>query len=447
MAVLTFTAWPVNASEGAEMCARVSPSIRTGILGSNAVVEATRERQNPESEHSCERIVATTAHELASLRDDWLYLRNQHRCAAPDSDPDFFLRVLSDLGGESRPHVVIFYRAGKPCCGILGRYARVRIVSKLGYVRFKSPRLRTLTVVYGGFLSDGSPSSHGAIHEYCQGLLREGIVDALIFHHLGMDDEVANALIQNLRRKINVVSHHEVRWVLDLIDPQTQERIVVNSSKTRSTFRRKDRKFVEHFGGAVELRRFQDSAEVDEFIRIADQVTARTYQAALATGVQDTERWRTVLTALAEGNHFRGYVLSGGKEPIAYIAGSVLQQQFTLFATGFLPAYRKLSPGTVLLNRCFDTLASNGVVLFDFGSLFAAYKRLHATRTLEERTVHVYGVGWRAIVARCIEQTTLSAYTWLKKAAASLGVLDGIKRRWRRRLEGAHLERNHAEQV
>lgn len=429
------------------MCARVSPSIRTGIRESTVVAEARRERQHPETQHSCERIVATTAHEFASLRDDWLYLRNQHRCAGPDSDPEFFLRVLSDLGEESRPHLVIFYRAGKPCCGILGRYARERIVSKLGYVRFKSPRLRTLTVVYGGFLSDGSPISHAAVHKYCQGLLREGTVDVLIFHHLGMDNEVANALVQSLRRKINVVSHHEVRWILDLVDPKTQERIVVNSSKTRSTFRRKDRKFVAHFSGAVEVRRFQNSAEVDEFIRLADQVTARTYQAALATGVQDTKRWRTVLTALAEGNHFRGYVLTGGKEPIAYIAGSVLQQQFTLFATCFLPAYRKLSPGTVLLNRCFDTLASDGVVLFDFGSLFAEYKRLHATRTLEERTVHVYGVGWRAIVARCIEQTTLSASTLLKKTAVSLGVLDAIKRRWRRRLLAAYSKRNYAEQI
>lgn len=433
--MLNFIAWPVNAPESAEKCARVSLSIRTGILGSNFVAETTREQQNPEAQHSCERIVATTADELASLRDDWLYLRNRHRCAAPDSDPDFFLRVLSNLGEESRPHVVIFYRAGRPCCGILGRYARERIVSKLGYVRFKSPRLRTLTVVYGGFLSDGSPISRGAVHEYCQGLLREGTVDALIFHHLGTDDEVANALIQKLRRKINVVSHHEIRWLLDLVDPQTQERIVVNSRKTHSTFRRKDRKFVEHFGGAVELRCFQDRADVDEFVRIADQVTARTYQAALATGVQDTERWRTVLTALAEGNHFRGYVLTGGKEPIAYIAGSVLQQQFTLFATSFLPEYRKLSPGTVVLNRSFDALASDGAVLFDFGSLFAEYKRLHATRTVEEQTVHVYGVGWRSTVAMCIDQITLSAATWLKKITISLGVLDGIKRRWRRRLE------------
>lgn len=411
------------------------------------MANTTRKQRRPETKHSSDRIIAKTAHEFALIRDDWMELRNRYSSVTLDSDPDFFLNILSNLGDETRLHVVIFYPAGKPCCGILGRYARERIVSKLGYLRFKSPRLRTLTVVYGGFLSDGSPISHSAVHEYCQGLLREGTVDVLIFHHLGMDDGIANALIQNLRRKINVVSHHEVRWVLDLVDPQTQERIVVNSSKTRSTFRRKDRKFVEHFGGAVQLRRFQDSAEVDEFIRIADQVTARTYQAALATGVQDTKRWRTVLTALAEGNHFRGYVLTGGKEPIAYIAGSVLQQQFTLFATCFLPAYRKLSPGTVLLNRCFDTLASDGVVLFDFGSLFAEYKRLHATRTLEERTVHVYGVGCRAIVARCIDQTTLSASTWLKKVAASLGVLDGIKRRWRRRLEGAHSKRNHAEQI
>lgn len=438
MAVLNLTASPVNAPEGAEMCGRVSASIRTGIRGSNVVGEATRKQQNPETKHRCERIVATTAHEFASVRDDWLCLRNRHGCTALDSDPGFFLRVISDIVQGSRPHVVVFYRAGRPCCGFLGRYVRKRIVSKLGYARFKSPRLRTLTVVYGGLLSDGSPISHGAVREYCRGLLHEGTVDAIIFDHLGMDDEVANTLIRDLRRKNNVVVHHELRWILDLVDPNTQERIVVNSGKTRSTFRRKDRKFIEHFGGAVEFKCFQNTVEVNEFIRLADQVTARTYQAALATGVQRTNRWRTILTALAEENHFRGYVLTGSNEPIAYVAGSLSQQQFILFATCFLPEYRKLSPGTVLLNRCFDALASDGAVLFDFGSLFAEYKRLHATRTLEEQTVHVYGVGWRSNGAMCIDQMTLSAATWLKKIAISLGVLDHIKRRWRRRLEKKH---------
>ena len=107
--------------------------------------------------------------------------------------------------------------------------------------------------------------------------------------------------------------------------------------------------------------------------------------------MQDTERWRTILGALSETGQFRGYVLLGNDEPIAYLVGSLLGHRFGLVSTCFQPVYRNLSPGTVLLNRSFEALASENVSIFDFGSLYADYKRLHATRTLREKTVHVYG--------------------------------------------------------
>lgn len=380
-------------------------------------------------------VAATTSEEIAALREDWLILRSRYGTATPDADPDFFLDIYHALDEEVRPHVVVFRDDTAPYALIVGRLARKPITSRVGYFKVPSPHLQCLEIVYGGLITDGKPCSRTAVAGYLETLLSERAVDVLSVHHLNVDHPLAEVLAQGLTSHRRVVCLRDLHWSLNLLDPATGERLMRHSRKTRSTFRRKDRKLVREFGTCVALRVFRYPSEAGEFVKYAGSITSETYQNALNTGVQDTERWRMIVQALADTGRFRGYLLYGRDEPIAYVVGAVFNQSFTLFATGFLPAYCQLSPGSVLLVRVLDGLASDGVTTFDFGFGDAEYKRLHGSRCWEEVTVRLYASGWRSALASHMERAAMVGSRFAARVARSTGMLRRLKRGWRGRLE------------
>jgi CelD/BcsL family acetyltransferase involved in cellulose biosynthesis len=373
---------------------------------------------------------ATTLQQALALRDGWRQARKGDGMAAPDADPDFFLSVYSALGKDVEPLIALAGPLSQPQGLIVARSASRTIKCGL-----RSPQLRCLEVVYGGLITDGSPHAIEMIKAFLRALIVDRKVDLLDVHHLDVEHELAAALRDGLGVGARVTCQSVTHWLLELTDPETGLRREHNSGKTRSTFRRKDRKLVESFENDVEVQAFTSAGEVDGFIATAESITTQTYQAALESGVADSARWRAIITALAHGGRLRGYVLRGRGKAIAYVLGGVFERRFTLIATGFLPDHRQLSPGLVLINRVLNALADEKVVIVDFGFGDADYKSLLGNICRQEQTLHIYGRGWRAAATYRMETTATSLTRLAKAAITSLGVFKSIKRAWRRRLE------------
>lgn len=380
-------------------------------------------------------VVARTPEQIRALREDWLFLRRRYGTSTPNAAPDFFVRVYRVLGDHITPHVAVFRDGELPYAMIVGRISRNVVNCRFGYVRVHSPRLWCLDIVYGGLITDGQPSSRRVVAEYLQSVLCNRTVELLRVHDLNVEHELTAELMRSLSSHATVVCERDVRWRLNLLDPATGKRILHHSSKTRSTLRRKDKKLVRAFGNAVDLRTVRDSCDVGEFIHVAGSITAKTYQAALTVGVRETQRWRTILDALAGEGCLRGFVLRGKGEPIAYLVGAVFCKQFTLLATGFVPVHRNVSPGSVLMWRVLDALASEGIVTVDFGSGDVAYKRLLGTDMQEEVTLNLYGRGWRPVIAGQQQRAVMLISRFAMRVAGSLGVVGKVKKKWRRWLE------------
>lgn len=380
-------------------------------------------------------VVATTVEEISALREDWLFVRRSYGRPTPDTDPYYFLKIYRALGDRVLPHVVVFREGNKACALIVGRIVREPVTCRFGYVGVRSPRLRCLHIVYGGLITDSESSSRRAVVEYLDNLLCGQAIELVTVDHLDVEHECMAALTRELGSQVGVVSHRDVHWFLDLLDPATRKRRQHQSGRTRRKFENRDRRFVRYFNQRVELKQVRRCEDVSDFIRCASQITSQTYQAALGSGVLDIPRWRSIISAMAERGHLRGYLLTGEDQPIAYLVGAVFNQQFALFATAFLPAYRHLSPGSVLIWRVLDALASDGIVTFDFGFGDGEYKRLHATECREESTLHLYASGLRPTLACRMEKIALVASRLAKRAAASMGVLQRLRRNWRKRLE------------
>lgn len=156
------------------------------------------------------------------------------------------------------------------------------------------------------------------------------------------------------------------------------------TAKTRSTLRRKVRKFAQRSGGEVKWRAYQEPEDMEEFFRLARAVSAKTYQERLLdSGLPDSEEFRNSLKKLAAEGRAVGFILFLQDAPIAYLytpeRNGALLYQFL----GYDPGHSNWSPGTVLqwlvLEWLFDQRRFR---FFDFTGGEGAHKRLFGTSSV-----------------------------------------------------------------
>ncbi len=157
------------------------------------------------------------------------------------------------------------------------------------------------------------------------------------------------------------------------------------SAKTRSTIKRKVKKYAEYCGGDVIWKMYQTPEQMREFFRLARNVSAKTYQEKiLDAGLPESDEFLRDLETLAGQGQVRGYMLFDSEQPVSYlycpIRNSVLRYQYL----GYDPSYANWSVGTILhwyalksifAERCFR--------LFDFTEGQGELKRLFSTHSVQ----------------------------------------------------------------
>lgn len=347
-----------------------------------------------------------------------------------DAHDGFFTDAMAAIDPGASPWVkVLRSDRGDPLGVVVGRRSRRKPVVRIGYRRMPTPRLRSIEVVHGGIMISDSEAARSLAVGAIAGAIDTREAELVTIGHLPGTHPATDDLLGALRNAGRVLVQRRVHWWRRLIHPNTGEPVDPHSVKTRSNFRRKDRRLVDAFGGEVELCRFRSIKDTAAFIALAKRVTARSYQAALECGVTESPRWSGVIEALAKHGMFRGFVLTVGREPIAYLLGGVCSGKCTLIATSFDERYAALSPGLVLINRVLDDVRKQGVGLFDFGFGDAGYKRLHATEQTEDLTILCYARRPRATLAWLIDVTCTRTADRLRGCLDRVGWLVRI-RKW-----------------
>lgn len=318
---------------------------------------------------------------------------------------------------------------------LIGRRVRRRLRPKIGFLRIPAPTLDCVDVVHGGYLTDRRPESLAWCRQRLRALLVDHRVECITLLHLAEEHPAYPELTRGLLDGRRVHASPTAHWRSTLLDPVSGERVERHSSRTRQTFRRKDRKLREHFGGDVVVREMRSPADVEGFIAIASGIGARSYQGGIDVGVRDDVRWRTLLGALAQQNRMSGHVLVAGGEPVAYTLGSIHRSTYTLIATSFLPEHRALSPGAYLLRAVIEELAEKGIATLDFGFGDSEYKRLHGTTCTREHLMRFFGPSPRARTAEALSIAAAAARRMVEPLAERTGIRATVKRAWRRRLE------------
>jgi CelD/BcsL family acetyltransferase involved in cellulose biosynthesis len=153
------------------------------------------------------------------------------------------------------------------------------------------------------------------------------------------------------------------------------------SGKSRSTLRRKVRKFAETSGGALDIRGYQSPEEIAEFQTLARRVSAKTYQEKLLdAGLPDDPGYKAEMIRAAALGEARAWLLFVGNEPVSYLYAPADGDTLIYAYLGYDPEWARHSPGTVLQVEAMKHIIEEGRFRrFDFTEGDGQHKRQFAT--------------------------------------------------------------------
>lgn len=157
------------------------------------------------------------------------------------------------------------------------------------------------------------------------------------------------------------------------------------SAKTRSTLKRKLRKFQDLSGGALHWEQFRTTDELAKFLPRARELSAKTYQERLLdAGLPQDASFTAQAYGLAERGAVFAYLLYLNARPVSYLYLPVERGRVIYAFLGYDPAYAEHSPGTVLQLLAMEHLfAEPGLTVFDFTEGAGQHKQLFATHAVE----------------------------------------------------------------
>ena len=202
------------------------------------------------------------------------------------------------------------------------------------------------------------------------------------------------------------------------------------SGKTRSTLRRKRRRFEKADGGRLDLRAYRGEAAMSAFLDLAGPLVRRTYQARLLdAALPDDAQSRRAILAAATRDEVRAFLLFLKGKPVAYlylpVEGTVLIYAYL----GYDPAHADLSPGTVLQMGALEHLfAEQRFTHFDFTEGDGAHKALFGTDSLPCSSFVLLTPQWRNTAALASYAAFQSAVEAGKRLVSGLGAERLIRR-------------------
>ena len=373
---------------------------------------------------------ARAAEEVEALRAVWDGFERD----VVNADIDYHLLLVDKSPEAQGHHVLLLEREGAPSTLVVGRVEEIRLPVRLGYKTVSRPRVRVLTVSYGGVLGRDDEEAAGAVVEEVVAALGRGEADVARLRNLRVGSPLHRAARSTPGRLSRDALARPTRHWRARLGGSYDEYLARRSSKTRANLRRYGRKFEAAFPDAIELRSFRDPADLDRLLADTRAVYEGTYHRALGVGFSDSgvERELTAL-ALARG-WFRGFVLYVDEKPCAFWHGIRYGRVFSTGPTGYDPAFGTHRVGTYVLGRRVEELSrEEDLDWIDFGFGDAEYKQHFGDDSWLEEDVLVWARRPRPIRLNATRTVLLAADRAARSLLGRRGLLARVRRLWRDR--------------
>lgn len=335
---------------------------------------------------------------ISRIRHEWLQLYESDLAATILEHPDYTLAEVPFLPSSHLPNLLIVCRSKGRLVGLGTLLCKVSKSKHVGGIG-PSMMLHGYRLAGSRFLTTGEIEIQTLLMEAAtQEVVRRG-AQYLLIEDLDEQSSLLQLAKTYLERDYEMYSptSFQVRLKIDL--PRTSaEYFSKFSSKTRNTFKRKEKKL-----GQIKVVRCSTLDQIPDFLRDAHQISLNTWQTdQFGIRVEDDERTLRLFTFLALQGALRSYVLYQGETPMAFIIGNQHRGLYRYEEVGFDRKFQSLSPGQVLLLKVLDDMfADNPPERFDFGMGDADYKRMLANVETTAGNIWLVppGIRGRALVA------------------------------------------------
>lgn len=374
-------------------------------------------------------VVSRGFEEVASIRPRWESLDGP----SITTDFDYFHAVLDSEPNMHEPLVLTVLGGDEPSAMLICRVEEAALALKLGYRTLYEPRVRSLTVVYRGYLGRVDEETARTLVRELKRILGENDFDTVIFRRLDVEHPLFGAA-QGEPGFLARQHHARVALCWERSLPSSFGDFLGSLSKsTRTGIKRYSNKLERDFAGRIEVRRFSEPGDIDAYFQAAEVVASKSYQRGLGVGVRDDESQRRRARLALERGWFRSFVLYLDDEPVAFCGGEAYKGRFTYGIPGYDPALGDYRIGTYVLMKMIEDLCEDGTVdVLDFGFGDAEYKRRFGDRSWREADVHIFAPRARPISINLSRTAILKSNDALAATARSIGVVGRVKQRWRR---------------
>jgi len=292
-------------------------------------------------------------HHAAAVMDhdpDWLYAKSNH-----NKSVKIFLYFAQD--GSLSGYAPFFVHPSSLSFGLLG-------ISLWEY------QICRYSITAGPLLAEGINAEKILLSLFDYLWRRLGNRETLF--GLGVElDSLFGRFLQNntnLRKKYSILLSGKPYHRRLIALPESFEEYIRNLGySARKDVRSALRRLKRSSEASIEYRIFSVPTDVLEFLRLAQQISDKTYQRnLLGLGIRSDDETRRNLNFAAENGWLLSYILVYDQKPVAFRHGYLYSGTYYAIQTGYDPDWRKKSVGTNIQIHCIRDLIDKGVTQLDF---------------------------------------------------------------------------------
>jgi hypothetical protein len=386
--------------------------------------------------------IAETFEEIEAIRPIWEKVHQEEPEPKINTNIERYLSIVKSSKREVQPFIITFFHYDKPEAMVIAWINKHKVECKIGYLKLFKPSLRCLSIRYGGILGQPENEACSVIIQEFIALLKRGHVDLILLNYLHTDSH-----IYNLSRKVpgmlcrDYIPVIDLHWQTTILG--TKEQFYQSMSRNeKRNIRRHIQQLENKASSPVEMKRYHEPAELDEFISTASKISSVTYQKTLTGGFIDSNSIRSLLTQAATKGWLRAYILYAGSEPIAFECGLLYHSTYFAEYRGFHPDWSCGSPGSILLLKVLEELSrDSNVKSYDYGFGDAPYKQRYGQNCWREASIHIFAPRLYPISVNIVRILITALNVSLKCTLQKIGIIGRVKRRWRKHLEQRALKK------
>jgi hypothetical protein len=374
--------------------------------------------------------IAKSVQEVEELRGIWEKMQWH-----PNGDIDHYLTVVGSRPNILNPYVILISRNGSPSMLVIGRIEDYSFDCRFGYKSIYKPVVRSMIIIYGGILGEGSLDDYVFLVSQLKAMLRRREANLIMIASVRTDSALYNLTRSSenfLFRDHCVVENYH--WRASLHDSY-EKFYNSRSQNTKHNIRKWPKRLIKEFGNRLIVKCFCKEEELETIMRDSEKVASKTYQRGMEVGFVDNAETRRLMNVALQRQWLRAYVLYLDNEPCAFWNGLRYGKIFYGYNNGYDPAYRDYRPGHFVLMKMIEDLCNaKDTEYVDFGFGDAEYKRELCDQKWAEASIIIFPLTFYGFKLNFMRTITAISYKLSINVLKKLKLLEKVKKTWRNRL-------------